>query len=84
MMSHSGLHGLPWARCDRCGYQDRMTELVLQRGLLLCIFKCVDNPLAWDRVSIIRDILEFGATEEMQVPELLKRERQDDTFNFET
>lgn len=84
MMSHSGLHGIPWSHCDRCGYQYRMTELVLQRGLLVCVIKCTDNPIAWDRASIIRDILEFGAVTEMQIPELLRRERQDDTFNFET
>lgn len=76
-MSHSGRGIAPWHRCDRCGWQYRVTELRKQLGLILCQ-SCVDNPIAWNRPLIIQDILSFTADEELRVAEILRSPQGDD------
>jgi hypothetical protein len=76
-MSHSGRGIAPWHRCDRCGWQYRVTELQKQLGLILC-GPCVDNPIAWNRPLIIQDILSFTADEELRVADILKSPQGDD------
>lgn len=76
-MSHSGRGIAPWHRCDRCGWQYRVTELRKQLGLILCQ-PCVDNPIAWNRPLIIQDILSFTADEELRVADILKSPQGDD------
>ena len=59
MQSRSGLRGIPWSSCDRCGYQYPLDKLVMQNGLLLCVVKCLD-----DTAMLTRDrrVAEFLAT----------------------
>lgn len=71
--SHSGWHGDPWHRCDRCGQEFPTSLLRRQRGLLLCVVNnCFDDPLIWNRPGIIQRNLEFGQDQEMAVAEILK------------
>lgn len=76
-MSHSGRGIAPWHRCDRCGWDYRVTELKRQLGLILCP-ACVDNPIAWVRPLIIQDVLNFTGPEELRVAEILKSNQSDD------
>lgn len=71
MMSHTSIGVAPWHRCDRCGWEWRVSELRRQRGLLLCHF-CWDNPIAWQRPQIIQDVLSAGAENELAVADILK------------
>ncbi len=74
----SGINGIPWARCDRCGLDHPISLLVKQQGLLLCIdHDCYDNPIMFERERIIADILEFGQDTEMQPLDILKRDEED-------
>ena len=73
--AHSGIHGIPWGRCDRCGLDFPLDRLVRQRGLLLCTERnCWDNPIAWNRERIIEDVLETSSSVELTPFEILKRE----------
>ena len=75
MQSHSGIHGVPWHRCDRCGFQYPVSQLVRQEGLIVCTIKCFDNPIAtigYDgRTSIIAQRLESN-NEEPALADILK------------
>jgi hypothetical protein len=71
MRSHSAINVAPWHRCDRCGWDYRVTDLRRQRGLLLCA-PCYDNPIAWQRPQIIQDVLSAGAENELAVADILK------------
>lgn len=80
--NHSGLHGIPWYRCDRCGYDYPTSKLVRQRGLILCIEKCWDNPQAWERDAIIQEQL-VNPEQEMDLAEILKDNQNDDLNPYE-
>lgn len=75
--NHSGIRGVPWKRCDRCGRDFPIDRLVKQRGLLLCIDSCWDNPIMFEREEIIQDVLEFGSTTELEPVDVLKRDEED-------
>jgi len=61
--SHSALAGDPWARCDRCGWDYRLSQMVMQNGLLLCFAKCYDNPDILNRDQEIQEALQGDSTE---------------------
>jgi hypothetical protein len=47
--------------------------LVRQRGLLLCRpNSCWDDPLIWNRPTLIAQLLNWGADEEMALADILK------------
>jgi hypothetical protein len=71
MQGHTAIRVAPWHRCDRCGWDYRVTELRRQRGELLCSY-CYDNPIAWQRFQMIQDVLSAGAEEEMAPAEILR------------
>jgi hypothetical protein len=75
--SHSGKGIAPWHRCDRCGWDYRVTELQRQLGLILCQ-SCVDNPIAWVRPLIIQDVLNATQEQELRVADILKDNMADD------
>jgi hypothetical protein len=77
MQSHSGRGIIPWHRCDRCGWQYPASHLTRQIGLILC-YECYDDPIAWQRPSIIQDILSFTANEELRVLDILTENQSDD------
>lgn len=74
--SHSGAVGIPWHRCDRCGFEFRVSELTRQRGFILCYY-CLDNPLAWERQRIISEVLSTNA-KEPALADILKEPSQND------
>ena len=69
--SHSGLQTGPWHRCDRCGMEYPVGQLARQQGLILCVIKCIDDTLSWERDVIIREMLE-QTDMELDVAEILK------------
>lgn len=72
--AHSGIHGIPWHRCDRCGCEFPTSQLRRQRGLILCSSHgCTDDPLIWQRPRLIQDTLAQSADQEMAVAEILKQ-----------
>ena len=75
--SHSGRGIAPWHRCDRCGWDYRVTELRRQLGLIVCQ-SCYDNPIAWVRPLIIEDVLNFTGDEELRIADILKENQSDD------
>jgi len=76
--AYSGIHGIPWGRCDRCGLDFPLSRLVRQRGILVCTERdCWDNPIAWNRERIIQDNLEGINQVEMVPFEIIKREYDD-------
>jgi hypothetical protein len=83
MQSGSGLHGVPWHTCDRCGYKYPVSQLTRQNGLIVCTVKCVDQ--IDDRDSVIRSVL-ADSPNEMDVAEILKTpldmEIENDDFVF--
>ena len=66
MMQKSGWHGIPWGRCDRCGWQYDVSQLVMQNGLLLCRSKCYDRPLMFYRPMLLADAVSGGVEHEME------------------
>jgi hypothetical protein len=83
MMSHSGRGIAPWHRCDRCGWQFRVTDLKRQLGFIVCQ-PCYDNPIAWYRPLMIQDLLNFTGDEELRVAEILKANQSDDITGLST
>lgn len=75
--SHSPILRSPWHRCDRCGWDYPVTELVRQLGLILCPYD-VDNTIAWTRPLIIQDVINFTGDEELRVAEILTENASDD------
>jgi len=75
--SHSGRGIAPWHRCDRCGWDYRVTDLQRQLGLILCQ-PCVDNTIAWTRPLIIQDLLNSTEEQELRVADILKENMSDD------
>lgn len=71
MQSHTATRVAAWHRCDRCGWDWRVTYLQRQRGGLYCPY-CIDNPIAWQRDQIIQDVLSSGAENELAPAEILK------------
>lgn len=68
--SQSGWHKDPWSRCQRCGADFPVSQLTWQNGLLLCQ-EDIDNPIAWQRATIIQEVLGSGLPE-ADVAEKLK------------
>lgn len=77
MQSHSGRGIAPWHRCDRCGWDYRVSDLQRQLGLILCK-PCVDNPIAWTRPLIIQDCLNSSEEQELRIADILKNNESDD------
>jgi len=75
--SHSGRGIAPWHRCDRCGWDYRVTDLQRQLGLILCN-NCVDNTIAWVRPLMIQDFLNSSEEQELRVADILKENMSDD------
>lgn len=61
--SGSGIRGIPWARCDRCGWDYPLDKLVMQNGLLLCQTKCYDDPLIFTRDQVMEEVISEGGDE---------------------
>jgi len=77
--AHSGWHGIPWHRCDRCGIEFPVSYLRRQRGLILCVVNnCWDDPLIWNRPGLIQNNLAWGAEYEMQVADILTQDMNED------
>lgn len=53
-----------WDLCDRCGFQFPMSQLTKQKGMLLCIKKCVDDLTVERRPFMIGQILGAGVDQE--------------------
>jgi hypothetical protein len=83
MQSHSGRGIAPWHRCDRCGWDYRVTELSRQLGLILCQ-PCRDNPIAWVRPLIIQDVINSSLEQELRLAEILKQNQSDDFDSVST
>lgn len=80
--SHSGIRGIPWSRCQRCGFDYPTDKLVRQTGgkfagLIVCREKCLDNTLVDQRQAIIQQVLE-NSPEEMQVADILRNPPEPD------
>jgi hypothetical protein len=71
-----------WHRCDRCSFDYPVSRLVRQRGLILCIDKCVDNLLSFQRDKMIQDNLSQSAEQEMAVADILKQPVSDEMEQF--
>lgn len=77
--SHSGVRGVPWSRCQRCGCDTPTDKLVRQTGksgaagLLVCTINgCFDTPWPNEfRPEIIQAALE-NSPDEMQVADILR------------
>jgi hypothetical protein len=76
--NHSGIHGDPWSRCDRCGFDYPLSALQMQNGLLLCN-KDVDDPQIWQRDVEIADIL---SNSESELENATARKRSDPNNEF--
>ena len=62
--AHSGVVGIQWHRCDRCGTDQRVSDLVRQQGFLVCkTYNCVDNTLVNKRPQLIQQVLDSGEPE---------------------
>jgi len=59
-----GITGEQWKTCDRCGVHYRMSELRMQRGLLVCLPHCTDNLDVVQRERIIQETLSNGMDHE--------------------
>lgn len=83
--SHSGIRGDPWHLCDRCGQENRTSQLRrqpgLRRGILVC-FKCYDDPATFYRDVMIQDTLAQSAEQEMEVADILKDPNSDDSPQY--
>ena len=78
--AHSGIHGTPWHRCQRCGTDQRLADLVRQNGLLVCITNdCADTRLVERRPRMIMEKLRSGT--EMQPDPKLIESYVDDTID---
>jgi hypothetical protein len=56
--------GGQWDICDRCGFQFPISQLVKQKGLLVCIRRCFDDLTVERRPYIIEQILGTGVDQE--------------------
>ena len=57
-----------WQECDRCGFMYPMSELIVQKGLLICTEKCFDNLTVEQRPWMIMQVL--GPTPEVEGADL--------------
>lgn len=57
--------GQQWDMCDRCGFMYPMSQLVKQKGLLICTTgKCFDNLVVERRPWTIMQVLGSGVDQE--------------------
>ena len=78
--AHSGIQGIPWHRCQRCGTDQRTGDLVRQNGLLVCrTLDCADDRLVERRARVIMEKLR--SSQEMQPAEILRETFVDDTID---
>jgi len=76
----SGIRGIPWSRCDRCGLDFSLDKLTMQRSLLLCQ-DCFDDPANLDRDQVIAEALESASEEAKDlVSEVRSSDVPNDTF----
>ena len=76
--SHAGITGVPWSRCDRCGLDFCLSDLVMQNGLLLCLASCFDDPYGFTRDQLIQELLSNGSGEELKNVTAEKRAEPND------
>jgi hypothetical protein len=77
--AHSGIRGIPWSRCARCGVDTPTDRLVIQpgkgrgAGLPVCTINgCLNETYPYEvRDDLIQLALE-NTPEEMEVAEILK------------
>jgi hypothetical protein len=78
--AHSGIQGSPWHRCQRCGTDQRLADLIRQNGLLVCVTNdCADNREIERRPRKIMEVLRSGR--EMQPDPKLVESYVDDTID---
>jgi hypothetical protein len=78
--AHSGIIGRPWHRCQRCGTDQRLADLVRQNGILVCVTNdCADNRLIERRPRMITEKLR--SSREMQPDPKLTESYVDDTID---
>ena len=77
--SHSGWTGVPWHRCDRCGYDYPVDRLRRQSGLILCVDKCIDtfNTISVDRRPAMIAAVLSTPGEEPELADILKNTDSD-------
>lgn len=64
-MPNSGRRvGEQWEICQRCGRDYPMSQLVMQKGLLICIKRCFDNLTVERRDLEIQRVLGVGMEQE--------------------
>jgi hypothetical protein len=80
--SHSAIVGVPWYRCQRCGCDVRVYDLVRQNGLLVCkVYGCADNRMIERRSRVIMEELKPQGNQEMQPAMILRVDFVDDTID---
>jgi hypothetical protein len=55
-----------WQNCDRCGFLYPMSQLVKQKGLLLCMRLCFDNLTVERRPWIIEQTMNPGGATDQE------------------
>ncbi len=79
---NSAITGVPWFRCQRCGCDVRVNDLVRQNGQLVCkIYGCADNRMIERRSRVIMEKLKPGFSQEMQPAMILRVDFVDDTID---
>lgn len=59
MPLHKAVQRKVWTKCDICGFEYPVEQLVNQEGFLKCS-KCRDNLLVQERPQIIAEVLSDG------------------------
>ena len=77
--ARSGIRGVPWSRCDRCGVDYPLDRLTMQNGLLLC-GQDFDTPFMFYRDEVVAENLSEGAEHEMENVTSIKREEPNDEY----
>jgi hypothetical protein len=78
--AHSGISGRPWHRCQRCGTDQHLSDLIRQNGILVCITNdCADDRLVERRQRMITEKLRHST--EMQPDPKLIESYVDDTID---
>jgi hypothetical protein len=56
MPRHRGLYRSQWRACDRCGFMNPLSHLMMQKGMLLDA-KCIDSLDVELRPKVIAEVL---------------------------
>lgn len=57
MPMQSGIVGIQWQLCERCGLMYPIDQITRQQGVLVCNRTCIDNLDNQYRPKIIADVL---------------------------